>query len=176
MIADSRYERDPSNSYMSREFPVSPFLPALDFAAIDRLWSLLHEWEKTGRSASCGPEPDRKVLLPLSGVLQLYIQMRYEWDEAEEPAQPEEARSLIRGGGARARRRELPHRTDRIDETGEQRWHAIGAVQIGGGTRAVLFVVHVYREEIDGQEIVRIISARRADKHDLERYQEQEMD
>jgi uncharacterized DUF497 family protein len=37
-------------------------------------------------------------------------------------------------------------------------------------------VVHAYREEIDGEEITRIISARRANKDDFQRYQEQEMD
>ncbi|MCX6625301.1 MAG: BrnT family toxin [Acidobacteria bacterium] len=67
-------------------------------------------------------------------------------------------------------------RPDRMDQTGEQRWHAIGAAKLSVGVRAVLFVVHVYRKEIDGQEIVRIISARRADKHDVRRYQEQGMD
>ena len=41
---------------------------------------------------------------------------------------------------------------------------------------AALFVVHVYREEIDGQEVTRIISARRANKDDFRRYQEQEVD
>jgi uncharacterized DUF497 family protein len=44
------------------------------------------------------------------------------------------------------------------------------------GTELSLFVVHVYREEIDGEEITRIISARRANKDDFRRYQEQEMD
>src|ERR1019366_9361659 len=34
----------------------------------------------------------------------------------------------------------------------------------------------IYREEIDGEEITRIISARRANKDDFRRYQEQEMD
>jgi hypothetical protein len=53
----------------------------------------------------------------------------------------------------------------------------------------VLFVVHVYRlpadedspqgalKEInDGEEIIRIISARRADKNELERYRKQAVD
>ena len=40
----------------------------------------------------------------------------------------------------------------------------LGAAQLAPGTRAVLFVVHVYREKTDGEEVVRIISARRADK------------
>ncbi len=54
---------------------------------------------------------------------------------------------------------------------------------------AVLLVVHTYRvpsdkdlppgsskEVDDEEEIIRIISARRADKHELERYQEQAVD
>jgi uncharacterized DUF497 family protein len=67
-------------------------------------------------------------------------------------------------------------RLDRIDETGEQRWHAVGTVRIEPGAPVVLVVVHVYREEINGEEITRIISARRAEKNDIQRYQEQEMD
>jgi uncharacterized DUF497 family protein len=39
-----------------------------------------------------------------------------------------------------------------------------------------LLVVHVYREETDGEEITRIISARKAEKNDVRRYQEQEME
>jgi uncharacterized DUF497 family protein len=51
-----------------------------------------------------------------------------------------------------------------------------GAAQLEAGVRAVIFVVRVYREVTDGEEVVRIISARRADNHDVKRYQEQEMD
>jgi uncharacterized protein len=65
---------------------------------------------------------------------------------------------------------------DRVDETGELRWHALGAVSVEPGIGDVLLVVHVYREEDDGKEIIRIISARRADKDDYRRYQEQKMD
>jgi uncharacterized DUF497 family protein len=62
---------------------------------------------------------------------------------------------------------------DRIDSvTGERRWHAIGAVRSEPGTVAVLLVVHVYREEHNGEEIIRIISARAAEKHEVRRYQE----
>jgi len=65
---------------------------------------------------------------------------------------------------------------DRIDPaTGEQRWHAIGAVRFEPGAVAVLLVVHVYREEHNGKEIIRIISARAAEKHELRRYQKQEI-
>ena len=65
---------------------------------------------------------------------------------------------------------------DRTDETGEQRWPAIGAARIEPDSAVVLLVVHVYREEIDGEETIRIISARRAEKNDIRRYQEQEME
>ena len=66
---------------------------------------------------------------------------------------------------------------DRIDKkTHERRWHAIGAAQIEPGVGAVLLVVHVYREDNRGEEIVRIISARAAEKHEIRRYQEQRMD
>jgi uncharacterized DUF497 family protein len=65
---------------------------------------------------------------------------------------------------------------DRVDEAGEQRWHALGAVSIRPGIAAVLLVVHAYREEINGEETIRIISARRAGKNDVRRYQEQAVD
>jgi len=64
---------------------------------------------------------------------------------------------------------------DRIDETGEQRWHAIGAAHIEPEGAVVLLVVHAYREDCHGEEIIRIISAR-AENHEIRRYQEQAMD
>jgi uncharacterized DUF497 family protein len=65
---------------------------------------------------------------------------------------------------------------DRVDETGEQRWHALGTVFVRMGTSAVLLVVHACREDHDGEETIRIISARRAGKDDIRRYQEQAVD
>jgi len=65
---------------------------------------------------------------------------------------------------------------DRIDETGEQRWHPIGEVRIEPEGAAVLLVVHAYQENRHGEEVIRIISARRAEKHEIRRYQEQGMD
>ena len=65
---------------------------------------------------------------------------------------------------------------DHIDETGERRWHAIGAIQIEPGHAVVLLVVHAYREDRNGEEIIRIISARRAEKPEIRRYQKQTMD
>jgi uncharacterized DUF497 family protein len=67
--------------------------------------------------------------------------------------------------------------TDRIDsKTGEQRWHALGAVRVASNSGTVLLVVHAYREDIHGEEIIRIISARAAEKRDIRRYREQAMD
>jgi uncharacterized DUF497 family protein len=66
---------------------------------------------------------------------------------------------------------------DRIDsKTDEQRWHAVGAAQIEPECRVVLLVVHAYREDHYGKEIVRIISARAAENHELRRYRGQAMD
>jgi uncharacterized DUF497 family protein len=65
---------------------------------------------------------------------------------------------------------------DRIDATGEQRWHAIGAACIEPDGAVVMLVVHAYREDCHGEEVIRIISARRAEKHEIRRYQEQAMD
>ena len=65
---------------------------------------------------------------------------------------------------------------DRVDEAGEQRWHAIGTVSVEPGVADVLLVVHVYREDGDGEEVIRIISARRANQNEYRRYQEQAMD
>jgi uncharacterized protein len=59
---------------------------------------------------------------------------------------------------------------DRIDEeTGEQRWHAIGRV----GGAAVYIVVHVYGGEKDAEEIIRILSARDANQREIRRYFQQ---
>jgi uncharacterized DUF497 family protein len=66
---------------------------------------------------------------------------------------------------------------DRVDEeTAELRWHAIGGVKLEAGFDAVLLAVHVYRKDDNGEEIIRIISARAAEKYDIRRYQEQEVE
>jgi hypothetical protein len=53
---------------------------------------------------------------------------------------------------------------DCIDDTGEQRWHAIGAAS-KDEEAALLVVVHVYRGQNE-EEIIRIISAREAGKRE----------
>jgi uncharacterized DUF497 family protein len=104
--------------------------------------------------------------------------MRYEWDEAKN------LRNQRKHDGISFELAALVFEdegclvsADRIDvKTGEQRWHAIGAAQVEPGAGAVLLVVHVYREDYRGKEIIRIISARAAEKHEIRRYQEQAMD
>ena len=54
---------------------------------------------------------------------------------------------------------------DRTDETGVARWRAIG---VAGGV-VVLLVAHSVREEAD-EEVIRIISARRATRKERDRY------
>ena len=51
----------------------------------------------------------------------------------------------------------------------------MGAAQIEQEAAVVLLVVHAYREDDHGEEIIRIIPARRAEKHEIRRYQEQAM-
>jgi len=62
-------------------------------------------------------------------------------------------------------------RKDRI-VAGEQRWHAIG---VANG--ALIVVVHAYREDrSNGEEIIRIISARATDSRERRSYLEQAAD
>ena len=104
--------------------------------------------------------------------------MRYEWDEAKSPAQPAASRRhLIQSSGPGLRGRTLsrssgPHRS----KDGRA---ALARPRRGsgwGGARAVLVVIHVYREDHEGEEVIRIISARAAEKTEVRRYQEQAMD
>jgi uncharacterized DUF497 family protein len=77
--------------------------------------------------------------------------VHYEWSEAKEPAESAKPqRHLIRTG----------------DKT----------TFVFEDQRTVLLVVHAYREDCHGEEIIRIISARQAEKHEVRRYQEQKMD
>ena len=103
----------------------------------------------------------------------IYI-VRYEWDEAKNRRNQRkhdgisfELAALVFEDGR------CLVGLDRIDEAGEPRWHAIGAAQIKPNAAVVLLVVHAYREDYHGEEIIRIIPARRAEKHEIRRYQEQ---
>lgn len=56
---------------------------------------------------------------------------------------------------------------DRIED-GELRWQTLG---LAGGV-VVLMVAHTIRDEADGTETIRIISARRAERHERRRYEQ----
>ena len=104
--------------------------------------------------------------------------MRYEWDEAKN------LRNQRKHDGISFELATLVFEDehclvylDRIDsKTEEQRWHAVGAAQIEPEGRAVLLVVHAYREDHYAEKIIRIISARAAEKHEVRRDQEQAID
>ncbi len=103
--------------------------------------------------------------------------MRYEWDAAKN------RQNQRKHGGTSFELAALVFEeehcligVDRIDENGEQRWHALGKVRLEPEHAVVLLVVHAYREDAYGEEITRIISARRAEKHEIRRYQEQAME
>jgi hypothetical protein len=103
--------------------------------------------------------------------------VRYEWDERKNKANQRKHGGVSFEIACLAL--EDPNclvAPDFVDETGEARWHALGAVQVPRGSTLVLLVVHVYREDRNGEEIIRIISARPAEKHEVRRYQEQRLD
>ena len=52
-------------------------------------------------------------------------------------------------------------------ENGEERWRTVG---LAGGV-VLLLVAHTYRDE-DGDEVVKIISARKATRHERVRYEQ----
>lgn len=103
--------------------------------------------------------------------------MRYEWDEAKNRRNQRQHGGISFGMAALVFEDErCLIGPDRVGDTGEQRWHAVGEVRIEPEGAAALLVVHTYREDRYGEEVIRIISARRAEKHEIRRYQEQAMD
>ena len=95
--------------------------------------------------------------------------MRFEWDAAKSRINQAKHNGLDFETAARV----FNHPSvvlieDRIVE-GEQRWHAIGAV-----SGALLLVVDVYREDdLHGEEVIRIISAREANQRERRIYIQQ---
>jgi len=103
--------------------------------------------------------------------------MRYEWDERKNRLNQKKHDGISFELAALAFEDEWRLiGTDRVDEFGEQRGHLLGAVSIEPGIGVVLLVVHACREDIEDGEIIRIISARRSEKHELRRYQEQSLE
>lgn len=91
--------------------------------------------------------------------------MRFEWDE-------EKARSnLAKHGVSFARAKEVFNDPNAIDGPdrfvdGEMRWKTIGRVDFV----TVLFVAHTYADS-DDQIVIRVISARKADRNERRAYE-----
>lgn len=104
--------------------------------------------------------------------------MRYEWD------QEKNRRNQRKHGGVSFEMAALVFEDERClvymdridDQTGEQRWVALGMAQPAADATILLVVAHVYREDEIGEESIRIISAREAEKRDIRRYQAQALD
>lgn len=107
----------------------------------------------------------------------MYIQRRYEWDEGKNRLNQRKHDGIGFESAILAFDDPLcMFGLDRVDVSGEQRWHALGFALLEPGLGDLLLVVHVYREGDHGEEIVRIVSARRASDDDFRRYQEQALE
>ena len=102
--------------------------------------------------------------------------MRYEWDERKNRQNQRKHGISFELAAMAFEDPRCLISFDREDESGELRWHAMGAVSIETEVSVVLLVAHVYREDRDGEEIIRIISARAAETSEIRRYQEQKME
>ena len=92
--------------------------------------------------------------------------MRFEWDVRKDAAN-----RLKHGVSFELARRVFddPNHLSIQDrhERGEERWQTIGLI----GPVAIFLVAHTYEDE-DGEEIIRIISARKATKRERQIYNE----
>ena len=92
--------------------------------------------------------------------------MRFEWDEKKNQANRRKHKVSFELAQQVFYDPLSLSRVDRV-EGGEQRWQTLGLV---GGT-VVLLVAHTFREE-NGEEVIRIISARKAKKQERRHYAE----
>jgi uncharacterized DUF497 family protein len=95
--------------------------------------------------------------------------MRFEWDDQKNRVNQQKHSITFESAALVFNDPQTTFRKDRVVD-GEQRWHAIGSVE-----EAVLLVVHVYRMECENgeEEIIRIISAREANKRERRIYIQQ---
>jgi uncharacterized DUF497 family protein len=101
----------------------------------------------------------------------MYNSVHFEWDAKKNRSNQKKHAGIDFETASRVfADRALMLRKDRVIG-GEQRWHGIGAVR-----KAVLLVVHVYKENPNGEEVIRIISAREADPRERRIYLEQAPD
>lgn len=102
----------------------------------------------------------------------MYNRMLFEWDPEKNRSNQKKHSGIDFELASRVfADPDLILRRDRVID-GWQRWHAIGSVR-----NAVLLVVHIYLEEKpNGEETIRIISARQASPHERRVYLEQATD
>jgi hypothetical protein len=93
--------------------------------------------------------------------------MQFEWDSQKDRANQAKHGIDFRTAARVFEDPDMLLIEDRIDDEGELRWHALG---LPAGAEPLIVVVHVYRETSDGEEIIRIISARKASKAEGLRY------
>jgi hypothetical protein len=89
--------------------------------------------------------------------------MRLEWDAAKDRANQTKHGVDFATAARVFADPDIVLMEDRTDDGGERRWHAVG---VAGGVQPLLVVVHVYREAENGEEIIRIVSARKANKRE----------
>jgi uncharacterized DUF497 family protein len=99
----------------------------------------------------------------------MYNAMHFEWDAEKNRSNQKKHSGIDFEMASRVfADPDLILRKDRVID-GEQRWHAIGGVR-----KAVLLVVHAYLEEkSNGEETIRIISARETSPRERRVYLEQ---
>lgn len=91
--------------------------------------------------------------------------MKFEWDQAKNLSNHAKHGVSFQLAGKVFDDPLATYLFDRIED-GEERWHVMGKI----GDMPVLLVVHTYRSD-DGEEIIRIISARQASSHERRRYE-----
>jgi len=93
--------------------------------------------------------------------------IRFEWDPRKSATNAREHDGISFELAQLVFEDELQERSYRGNEHGEERWWTLGMV---GST--VLVVVHTWIENDDEEDIIRIISARRATASERRRYEE----
>ena len=92
--------------------------------------------------------------------------MRFEWDELKSSRNLAKHKISFETASLVFEDSHVLVREDRIVE-GEERWQALGLI----GGAVIVLVVHTYRGE-NGEEVVRIISARKAAGPERKTYEE----
>lgn len=95
------------------------------------------------------------------------MNIRFEWDEAKAESNLRKHRVSFETATRVFADPFAVVEQDRI-EGGEHRWQTLGIVE----GYLLLLVAHTVRDDIDGTEVIRIISARRAEAKERKRYEQ----